>query len=1358
MGDASNAQADFRGGEWSPYAQGAMGDREYHRGLNVCRNGYPIEEGAWTRRQGTRFAGYTKGGGYGWLVPFHFSQSAPYNAVFTDQSVQFLNGVTMVMTNDPKVVVSISTANPAKVKTLAAHGWANGDFVQLLLSDGIAAPNAGAVMDRQFKITVTSSTEFTIQDALTSANIDGSTFSVPTIGVSVGRLNTLASPYVQNQLSSINSVIAEILVNNALQGQLITLHPTVKPQVIALTNTPGGVTFANFSINAATFVDGPYFDPQPTGTLIASALTGTITITGAPAGTFVSTDVGRQMRLFSEPPLWSSATAYVTGNNVEYQGVVYTALKGSTNFQPDVHFGFWSVNPTGTQWAWGTITAVDSDTQVHFAINSASANLLYGGSSNAIRTWRLGVYSDTTGYPTCGVFHEGRLWLGGAQPNRFDASVSNSPFSFSPTASDGTVADNNAISYIFNSDDVNKIVWMTPDHQGIVCGTAGGEWLIQSAQQGDPISPTSIQAHRVTKYKASSVPPTRTGLALLFVQAQARRLLEYTSSIYSGKFSGRNLSEKARHLSGSGIAQIAYQQDLAPIVWSRMNDGSLAGMTYKRESEMPSEPPVFAGWHRHDLGSGRVIESISAGPNVDGTLETLVMITNDPVTNIRHIEVLTDMFDETTDLVNSWFLDDAVAPTSVIEDTTNNTVKLFGMNHLAGKTVSVVAAGLDLGDYAVASDGTVTIPLGGTAQSATVGLGLPLFTDAFFSAFVGTPSTAFSVLVNRVVTVRYAAPVTSYIQGYIDTSVVTGVQNRDWMQNDFIRNELWQFSAANTSPSGGFIAFDRFTGAKKRAVTQGTLFSLAANPPVQYASNSNFVQGPFTQDDDGYIYWNSTSTNAGVIRKMHPTNLNIVASFGVAGSSFTSDNNQIFGGVSTMVTTKVWQEAYAGIGFAPKPAGFRNFLVACASAAHGIASDISVLAVDDVTNNNVTTETLPDGHQYQVPTVVAYNKMQWAGARFTVDEDLADCVRGDTYTNGKLSFGNIWVVGHAKAASLPGTAALGIYKIQINAAAAQFDVPPGPTYGGIFNQNITKTKTGTIAPSAIDGTWTNFSTVRGLAFDKTNNYLIFWVQTTNAVTNKQYIVGVNPNTATVVWTTPINATAFPPDFNWQTQYYIGYGTLAWLGAGGVLNSVTTAAGILVTTNVPGITGAFGSFSDDRDGQTFFSGGYTSGAGAPVGLNGTVSYGTEWGRLGNVNGFSGQTSITTDYNFPVMPMCVGFTYTSQGQRLRPVAPEESGARNGPAFAKTRRNHKTGFQLANAQAISICTQFTDQTKVRPLILKSDRVTTNAIDSLFTGVERQEVDDDNSYDGMVGWQISRPYPCTVTAVGGFIHTQDI
>jgi len=102
--------------------------------------------------------------------------------------------------------------------------------------------------------------------------------------------------------------------------------------------------------------------------------------------------------------------------------------------------------------------------------------LLY---TQPITTWRLGAYSNTTGWPTCGTYYEGRIWLGGAIPNRFDACVSNGieggTINFAPTDQFGAVAANNGISYTLNSDSVNPMYWLQGEEKGITIDPQAGE-------------------------------------------------------------------------------------------------------------------------------------------------------------------------------------------------------------------------------------------------------------------------------------------------------------------------------------------------------------------------------------------------------------------------------------------------------------------------------------------------------------------------------------------------------------------------------------------------------------------------------------------------------------------------------------------------------------------------------------------------------------------------------------------------------------------------------------------------------------------------------------------------------------------
>lgn len=1297
MPQASFVQTSFLGGEWSPFAQGRLEDKEYRDGLNVCLNSYPIESGLWTRRQGTRFCATTRYGQQAWLLPMFFAENQPYTLEFTNLYLRLFAGYQLAGTNDPQGVVSISTANPAVVTTASAHGWSSGQMVYFVFQNSQAYPGAGPLFLRQFVITVISSTTFSIADPISGAGIDGSTISLPGFVAQVVRVQEIASPYTVTQLQQINKVQAE--------GTLVTLHPTVAPQALVQTTAPTAAAFAQFNYGAATFIDGPYQDPNTVGSVSSSGLSGSVTITASGISPFTTvTDVGRQIRLFSEPAAWASGTGYSTGNTVKGpDGLYYTALAGSTGKQPDLNPTLWAVNSSAALWTWGTITAVASQTSATVTINGPA--LLY--SATPINTFRMGLYSNTTGFPTCGVYHEGRLWLAGAQGNRIDASMNGvtlaaGTFQFSPTSFDvGTVSDNNGIAYVFNAEDVDDIFWLLPDNSGIVAGTQGGEWMLAASALNDPLTPTSIQAHRRSKYKCANIQAVHAGLSLLFVQANQLRTIEYVADVFSGKFLGRNLNLRSSHLSVGLIEQMVYQQDKCPIVWQRIDGGSLAGTTYKRESSFTSEPPTFNGWHRHALGSTRIVESLSVGPSVNGNLESLTIATNQTNVNasdynVRHVEMLTDMFDENNAITDSWFLDDAVTPSAAVENgPPGTTVTFYGMFHLAGKTVSVFAAGLDLGDYVVSATGTVTVPInqaGGQQASA-------LFTDAVLAGFLNSGNTYgnIGVPLNQTVSVYNPSPGNFSIQSYIGS--VTGVNS---IIDDFAHNQM--ISTLNGSgSSGGINIFNRNTGVQKISATAGTIMATTNYQP----SSSTIPANQLCLGSDGYLYCCSDSANSSVLRKIRQSDLHIVGNFGVVSGSFLLDNIH-FPRISDSVSVNV---------------NGKNYLIYTALSS-------TLLSVIDV------------------------DTMSFGGHILNYLENVRGQLCLGEHFPGPRGYAAIYSVSCPAADS---TTSAGIYRTVIGAAAVSYYLPPIPPALAsnspyLINPQINSVRLSQISPANVDATWSHFRTFLGPAYDATDGNLLFVTTTGDSVTHTAYVIKVNSQTGALIWTCAIPNTNEGASFGMH-QSIIKNGLMVVVNGGTTtLCIVNTSSGTLVSSNTVPSIGTYGNFntSNDVDGSVSSYGAWNGST--LVGANGTTTFSGHAWKLQGISGFPGNT---TQALTGFIPAVIGFTYTSQGQLLRPQAPDATGARQGPGFGKSRRLHRYAVQLVNSQGLSLGTNFTN---MFPVPLRDFEGSPNyAPNVLFTGTVSDPIQDSYSYDGQIAWQITRPLPCNVAAIGGMIETQD-
>jgi hypothetical protein len=367
--------------------------------------------------------------------------------------------------------------------------------------------------------------------------------------------------------------------------------------------------------------------------------------------------------------------------------------------------------------------------------------------ATACRTWRLGVYGGTNGWPTNGTYIDERLWLAGVVGNRIDSSKTGDKFNFAPTAPSGAVADDNAISAVFGGPDVNDILWMAPEQQGIICGTQGGEWLVFAPGQGS-MSPTNVDARRVTKVGCADIEPRRTDHTLVLAQKFQREIMEYFPDVYSGKFTAPSINERSKHLTVSGVQELAYQQELASIVWARIGNGNLVGTTYKRDSLTTSQGPNVAGAHLHALGDSRQIVSISVGGSHSGTLDALYMITRGG-DGIHHVEVMTKLLDEGFNLTDVWQLDDAIAPTSFslaapTDSAPYGGVTINGLWMHNGKTVQAWLVGLDCGlstgadgkpaiiDFLV-TNGSIFVPFG---DGVSAGSGSGLFTQALIQPYV----------------------------------------------------------------------------------------------------------------------------------------------------------------------------------------------------------------------------------------------------------------------------------------------------------------------------------------------------------------------------------------------------------------------------------------------------------------------------------------------------------------------------------------------------------------------------------------------------------------------------------------------
>lgn len=614
MPNASYDQTSFLGGEWSLDYQGRADHPRYKTAMNICLNGYPVEEGAWIRRPGSQFMATTRGGQSAKLMSFNYSETMPFTLEFTGGTE---NGFLRIMCGDNFVieqevdVVSISAANPAVVTIGAARSWNLGDEVHFILQTAGTAPALAGLcatdrVIRTFIVTPITTTTFTLSDPVDGSTLDGTVDGNVWDGTStatIARLVGFNTDYVGDTWYS----------NRGTQydSRLVIFNHAYPPQQLVV-DTPDldDPRFTTFDFGPAVFVDGPYYAAQEGQTASSSGLSGSVTMTftggfGPHQTVITAADAGRLVRFHSEPPAYDNAHAYSFQDTVKYQDSYWIALKATTGNPPGSTIGFWTIaDNIIAPWVWGTLTARLSDTTATVILHDA---LLY---SSTINSWRLGTLGGADLYPVAGCAHEGRVWM--CRNNIIMGSRPGDPFNHAPTLADGTVTDDNGINYTLDSgsEDGNDLLWMSSEQSGIIMGSLAGEWLVQASVLSDPLTPTTTQAKKATKFGAGNVEPIRTGISLVFVQKFRRRVMEMFADVFTGKYRAPDMTVTSRHLTKPQVEEMAYQEEPTPIIWMRTRDGALIGVTYRRNSAM--EEPVFVGWHKHTLGSERQIVSLIA--------------------------------------------------------------------------------------------------------------------------------------------------------------------------------------------------------------------------------------------------------------------------------------------------------------------------------------------------------------------------------------------------------------------------------------------------------------------------------------------------------------------------------------------------------------------------------------------------------------------------------------------------------------------------------------------------------------------------------------------------------------------------
>ena len=215
------------------------------------------------------------------------------------------------------------------------------------------------------------------------------------------------------------------------------------------------------------------------------------------------------------------------------------------------------------------------------------------------------VMSVARGWPECGTFHGGRLYLGGlkSRPATIIASKVADFFNFDR----GTALDDEGFMVTIDSDQVNAIRQLRSG-RALQIFTSGAEYAIAVAP---PITPTNLAAEEQTRRGSKRwVNVVEVDGATLFVQAGGAGLREFLYSDLAAQYQAGLLSLLAPHLIADpvqmAIRKGAAQDDADHVLLVRA-DGQITVLTTLRAQEVAA----FSRWET--AGSVRSACALQSG-------------------------------------------------------------------------------------------------------------------------------------------------------------------------------------------------------------------------------------------------------------------------------------------------------------------------------------------------------------------------------------------------------------------------------------------------------------------------------------------------------------------------------------------------------------------------------------------------------------------------------------------------------------------------------------------------------------------------------------------------------------------------
>lgn len=499
----------------------------------------------------------------------------------------------------------------------------------------------------------------------------------------------IVSPYGEDDLSSLSWQRSHDVM------YMTRASTTVPPKKLTRS------AHASWAFSNVNFVDGPYLPINDQ----ANALSTSATLTTGASVTFT----------------WANTTGINGGAGLQ-----------TTDVGRHVRCQF------GGKWSWGVITARASTTSctvlikegngfggagsesldlggaLSLVISTVTGGLIEIGSANKNKyssySWRLGAFSDTTGYPAHVTYYNGRLFWGrtDANPGAVFYSRSNYPEIMSPSDVDGTVTDSHG--GMLDITGAGEILWLQ-EAPRLQIGTATGIRSLGPSNTDEAFGPRNVSQRLEIAQGTSSVRPVVVGPSSVHTGRAKKTVNDLYFDFQVNSLVAPDLAVTAGHLFKPQVVEMQFAQEPDKFLWVLLSDGRLVSTTIERYEKV-------IGMTRHYLLDGTV-KSICSAPGSERDDLYLIVERTIGGSTVQYVETMSALFDpDASDRTEAFFVDCG----GVYDGAETATVS--GISWLAGEYVDILADGHALPRTQVSGAGVLTLP--NSKRASVISFGKPI--------------------------------------------------------------------------------------------------------------------------------------------------------------------------------------------------------------------------------------------------------------------------------------------------------------------------------------------------------------------------------------------------------------------------------------------------------------------------------------------------------------------------------------------------------------------------------------------------------------------------------------------------------